>query len=972
MAINNNLKGDLSNLQNTVKDRDQLKNVVNDTLFGLFTGQADKTLIADVQLLNQLIELQDADLDFSKEIDPLKTNITNRLKQNTTTPEKALKGISYSTADIAKVNWTMQKITAEESRLKINKSSIERSISQKNSELAAISAKWSAGTTTERDTIRTALKDLNDTLDKVDTDLAESTRVMPLLEQLLQLRKIEKATESSLGKKTWPAAWTRHHELAAIIQIMKNAFCLHDASKYVPKLQLPAFTLGKDFPIPRTPPFSGGNKFNLPKLFIGNKTHASYELCDSEWQELIKENGNAKRIVKLASGETVTLKWLSIDASNQLIGQNITIEPLENVKFPVTIELQVRGRIQEPNTGILLDNYKPLTLTINAPTLSQSDREQAYESVNKALGDNTVHNRINSVYTANNKDRENEVIRNILRSGGNQEEVDKVFNDPKLKELLVERFRALPGLVPVFAANQLVSWFKTHMVDENRQVLPQYLTDINAFTDYIRNNMENNIQEYLKDQIKTTIENRSTSWWVNNRDKIISTFMQFQTDVANNKLDNNDHMQILQNLPNEKPQWQPNGFWQRVFGRRSNRNNYTKFLVGKTAEVSNQEVEMHDKTIKYGIKLNVAGVNKMSVSIDIDGEDEPLIIDAANHTQLIQAILSRASTKSGEPMWKKVRCHMAISTIKALVKMSPVSLHRSFNGQIVATDHNRYDVDRLETMVKGDNLIMRANCISDDTNRTRTNRVIFDEARFKSMHNVDELENGVNALSGQINGIMNSMADEFRTATSRIKPGPLMKYNTGFPLRMGRAKRLYGKVRYDETNYNFDFSTSVSEWGKTVDIKFEKGKFILSGTHKDKPFTLTNTNLGAILRTVKSKDRFFDGAELAIIEKVNEEMIKWLRKNIFVSSNNFVVSDLNTNKTGKVYVFDSSGELSYLDIEDRNNNPLGSGKTHGTIKENHLPPHRVRCNARERKEFMQNPLLGGRLVRSMRLQLALF
>jgi len=972
MAINNNLKGDLSNLQNTVKDRDQLKNVVNDTLFGLFTGQADKTLIADVQLLNQLIELQDADLDFSKEIDPLKTNITNRLKQNTIPAEKALKRISYSTGDIAKVNWTIQKITAEESRLKINKSSIERSISQKNSELAAISAKWSAGTTSERDTIRTALKDLNDVLDKVDTDLAESTRVMPLLEQLLQLRKIEKATESSLGKKTWPAAWTRHHELAAIIQIMKNAFCLHDASKYVPKLQLPAFTLGKDFPIPRTPPFSGGNKFDLSKLFIGDKTHASYELCDTNGQELTKEGGNDKRKVTLVSGETVTLKGVSIDATNNLVGQNITIDPIENIKFPATIEIQVRWRIQEPHTGILIDNYKPLTLTINAPVLSQSDREKAYDTVNNALGSDTIQNRLRSTYTANNKDRENAVVRDILRQWDNKEEVDKVFNNPKLKELLEERLRGIPGLVPVFPVTQLVTWFKTHMSDVNKQVPTQYLTDINAFTDYIRNNMEKNIQDYLKEQVKDSIEKRWQNNWVNNRDKIISTFLEFQTDVANNKLDNNDHMQILQNLPTEQPQGQPNGFFHRLFGRRSNRNNYTKFFVGKTAEVDNQEVEMHDNTIKYGIKLHVAGVNKISASINIDGEDEPLIIDAANHTQLIQAILSRASTKSWEPMWKKARCHMAVSAIKALVKMSPVWLHRAFSGQVVATDRNSHNVDRLETVINNDNLIMRANCISQNVNHTRTNRVIFDEARFKSMHNVDELENGVNALSTQINGIMNSMADEFRTATSRIKPGPLMKYNTWFPLRMGRAKRLYGKLRYKETNYDFDFSTSVNSWDKSVNIKFEKGKFTVSGTHKDKLFELTNTNLGAILRKVKSKDRLFDGIELDIVERVNEEIIQKLRKNVFISSENFVVSDLNPNKTWRVYIFDSSGELSYLDIEDRVRNPLNAGKSYGTIREDHLPPHRIRCNAKERKEFMQNPLLGWRLVRSMRLQLALF
>lgn len=87
--------------------------------------------------------------------------------------------------------------------------------------------------------------------------------------------------------------------------------------------------------------------------------------------------------------------------------------------------------------------------------------------------------------------------------------MDKIYNDPKLKDLFVERFRAIPGLVPVFAINSLVTGFRTNMTDINKNVPAEYLTSINAFTDYVRNNMESNIQGYLKDQIKDSIETRS-------------------------------------------------------------------------------------------------------------------------------------------------------------------------------------------------------------------------------------------------------------------------------------------------------------------------------------------------------------------------------------------------------------------------------------------------------------------------------
>jgi hypothetical protein len=63
---------------------------------------------------------------------------------------------------------------------------------------------------------------------------------------------------------------------------------------------------------------------------------------------------------------------------------------------------------------------------------------------------------------------------------------------------------------------------------------------------------------------------------------------------------------------------------------------------------------------------------------------------------------------------------------------------------------------------------------------------------------------------------------------------------------------------------------------------------------------------------------------------------------------------------------DSHGDLSYIEIEDQNLNPLRNGRTYGRINFNDLPPQRIRCNEQERREFMQNPLLSGRLIRAMR------
>lgn len=698
----------------------------------------------------------------------------------------------------------------------------------------------------------------------------------------------------------------------------------------------------------------------------------SYALCDNDTGEELNDD-NGTLAVKLNGGQTIGLRGLEIDANNHLVGTNIQIEPIENAKFPITIELSVRGRIQEPNTGIHLDNYKPLTITLNAPTLSPTDRQAAYTNVNTALGAQTINNRIASVYNGNNVDRENEVIWDILKAGGNKEEVEKIYANEELRDRLLERIRNLPGLVPVLPLPTLQTQFATYITDPARKVNPEHLTSLNAFTDFLRNDMEKNIQTYLKDTVKTSIEWR-TATNGNNRDNVVATFMQFVTDVANNKLENDDHMQLLGAIPADEPTRRADSFFQRLLGRWSAKNNYTKFFTGREATVDKQVVEIAKKNVTYSLNLKVHGVNKMTATIKLDGVDEPIIIDAPNHNTLVQAILAREATKDGEPLSRKARCHMAMAAMKALVQMSPTTLHREYNGQVVATDTNTYNVDRVDAFVRWDNLVLRANCAASHGNRTRENHVIFDENRYKNMHNVDELQNGVVSLSHQLNSIMDAMGGEFDRMTNGVIPRLTtreMNYGTNFPLRLWWAKRLYGRLAHNERNYNFNFTTSASAWGKTAQIWFVDGMFTLAGTHNGEAFQIQWRNLGELLRHKVKRQRVFDGVELAIVEKVNESMIEKLRTNGFVQSENFAVSDFDADKSWKVYILDASGNLSYLEIEDRAHNPLGN-RNAGVIPENTLPPQRIRCNEKERKDFMQNPLLAGRLVRQMRLQLALF
>ena len=108
-----------------------------------------------------------------------------------------------------------------------------------------------------------------------------------------------------------------------------------------------------------------------------------------------------------------------------------------------------------------------------------------------------------------------------------------------------------------------------------------------------------------------------------------------------------------------------------------------------------------------------------------------------------------------------------------------------------------------------------------------------------------------------------------------------------------------------------------------------------------------------------------------MLAAINEEYINKLRTNNLVQSENFAVADTDENKTWRIYIFDDWWNLSYLDIEDRNLNPLG-GENVWRIDADAIPAERIRCNDQERKEFFQNPLLAWRLLREMRRRLALF
>ena len=100
------------------------------------------------------------------------------------------------------------------------------------------------------------------------------------------------------------------------------------------------------------------------------------------------------------------------------------------------------------------------------------------------------------------------------------------------------------------------------------------------------------------------------------------------------------------------------------------------------------------------MKVAVHGVNKIVITINIKGEDEPIILDTKDVNEMTHMILRLEATKTGEPINRKLRCRMAMNAVKAVVSMSPVTLHRQHTETITGIDGQQHEVDRISTHIR--------------------------------------------------------------------------------------------------------------------------------------------------------------------------------------------------------------------------------------------------------------------------------
>ncbi|MEI7918910.1 MAG: hypothetical protein WCH65_01490 [bacterium] len=61
---------------------------------------------------------------------------------------------------------------------------------------------------------------------------------------------------------------------------------------------------------------------------------------------------------------------------------NIQVDPMTGLNFPINLRLAIRGRIQDPVTGMNMDHFKNLDITINQPNFNQAARKAEVNTYN--------------------------------------------------------------------------------------------------------------------------------------------------------------------------------------------------------------------------------------------------------------------------------------------------------------------------------------------------------------------------------------------------------------------------------------------------------------------------------------------------------------------------------------------------------------------------------------------------------------
>lgn len=979
----------LKSLNQSAKNREQLQELVNETLFGVLDNTPSKSIVADIKTMRLISELEDT-VDVQSELEKKKETIEKKIEYSktpwATTKTTALNSITYNLSNIEDSKNTLQTIQNEKLNIEISINDIKDNISMLQEKIRTeLGKRWSTPTSVtawERE-----VKRLSQTKKEQEMDLQEISRATPLLEEYISLQKIYEPIKNILWNWSPASAGSRRAEFEDIKDIMKNTFKIWDAS-FVGSLGIEQINYEGNI----STPIDLDAKFTPWLSSLGIK----YDICDNTTWEVINQENNTHELVT-DSWQKVRVKWIKIETTtvwgvrkNVLNIQNVAIDDLQWVKFPVNLSISIRWRVLHGLTWANIDHFKKLNITINEPNRNTDRRHTTLWLVENALTAEYIETRLRQDYENKFNKLQREVFESTLSSNPefaklNQAQKDRLYermqdlgtiaNGPVTVKLWQDA--ATPPADVNYDIADLTFWPTTH----DYSVMP-HAEDYNGFKVWLANQAPKDVladpdkyREWIRNGLVASLDNGKTHY-----ESFFADVLKQFTDNVNVKTTLNKTLLDFINDTNEadhvwfeadlaatlnatepettytKKRYQKLAFW-----TRGEPQNYLSFFSGQSHEFKTESITAGWKTFSYSGKLDIHGAQSMSMSLKMkDGQEQ--FYQGGNPVSLVRTLLNSVDI---EP--PHARFHAGLSVVKSVTKLARdngISLRTALTPEMldtlpmsIRTTLENGENPMVEVVEENGKLVAKVFNLNLTTRRKENEYKMFDEQDFVATQSVRDLRQWVQSLLALTNQTMNNVYSQYREGRFRswLRPGLLRKP------RYGGLRNMYKKLSFD--------SESISVWGKSFTLTCKNGLFTFSGGDLKKP--IEGRNLGDLL----AYNPALRGVELKAMHVANEKMLAMYQDKLEKQERHFNYGVID-EENHRVYIYDKHGNLWYLETHDQEFESrrwqYSSGHRYGRIADEHMPTgFRVMkkwknvVDTESYENFLRNETLVGSMVRSM-------
>ncbi len=906
MAIRNDLNR-LNQVHEKVRKRDQLTQIVWETLYWLL--DSEHSAINIWPWSEGLFDNISKSSKIDNDITDIKTDISGNRYTYGWGGWNAWKIITYSVGDARQTEITLQQVQ----RQKVTaQNKIER-LERQNA---------------ERSTTSTQRTSNNNEITEYSTDISEYDRVIPLLELLHNFQQIELYYKTQLGQRE--TEFNDLRNLSQSFNVTTNSLTTVSTNLW-------------------------GNVWaiDIEAAFRGTGTDTiNYSLAGPNGEEI----SDAWNIQTQINGQTITIKGLSINnTANTLEWNNIQIEPLDNLTWPLSITLNVKGRITDPNTWVHLDHYKAIRFSIDKSWLDATARENQVNIYNTTGAGNKITDRLATNHTAEQYKRERDaLIRAVKKDDGPK--YDKYLDTPEKQEAFYQRIRKLhfPGTGRNFfeqvqndlnlnTIGNFASWFANDKRKRNKDINITK-SDI-AYKTYLHNNMEEKIWEYFDDSLDSILWNNAYNGHDINM-LLKAEITAFANEQDKSREENNTHIQVesdLAGIDSMETLWKDE--------------EYIRFFKGAQYKAEKQELQLNmnrgpedinnPEPFKYDMDLAVKGRNNIQVQVAIEGQ-KPILFKSWEPHTIINHIMKTRAIPHGS-----ARVHMAYNVMKGFVQMAKekyIDLSYFDSG---STLYHTIDIDeKTGNLVK--KTINRANI-----NYTQNTETLFDYQTFINSPSFDNatsngaLRQGIETTLSHFTRAMNGVHRQYHDANRR-RWRWLRKSKNHF--HFPRLRSIWG----------MQFTTNVETSFWNIEISCKRNRFTLSWWPFEK--AISGKDLWKLMNKKINGERVFDGVEGNALESIYSSMLEKLREHKRVKKFNFWVRD---PRTGKLYILDKNWDFGMMKNEEivAHWNPIRNSNSRtrvGPIDDARLSWGMDLIDEEEKHQLLRNPELMYMLINAMR------